>query len=279
MGLLPTEDPSTLESYRHISAQVDEGFDTPIRACADAVLARLGASPLPMPYFDALVALHDIFLQPCVPDFEYPRRDLPESVHFIGALPPVPAQASTPDIAADLQTDKRVVLVTQGTIANFDLGQLIAPTLTALADRDDVMVLATTGGRPIGDVPVIAPDNAVVREFLPFDRIMANVDVLVTNGGYGTVTHALSLGIPIVVAGLTEDKPEVSARVAWSGTGIDLRTDTATPQQIRSAVDRLLSDPAYKRRAVEIAGQFAQIDGVTEICRWLESAVEARKQR
>lgn len=38
-----------------------------------------------------------------------------------------------------------VVHVTQGTIANKDFGQLIAPTLRALAD-EDVLVVVSTGG-------------------------------------------------------------------------------------------------------------------------------------
>jgi len=171
-----------------------------------------------------------------------------------------------------------VILVTQGTIANADLGQLIGPTLTALADRDDVMILATTGGRAISEIPADIPANALVTTFLPFDQIMPNVDVLVTNGGYGTVTQALSLGIPLAVAGLTEYKPEVAARVAWCGAGIDMRIDKATPAQISDAVDALLSDPRYKSRAVEIGGEFARADGPSQLCEWLVSLVDVRAE-
>jgi hypothetical protein len=42
---------------------------------------------------------------------------------------------------------------------------------------------------------------------------------MVTNGGYGGVQQALANGVPLVVAGDSEDKPEVAARVRWSGTG------------------------------------------------------------
>jgi hypothetical protein len=48
--------------------------------------------------------------------------------------------------------------------------------------------------------------------------------VMVTNGGYGGVQMALSYGVPLVVAGASEDKPEVGARVAWSGAGLNLKT-------------------------------------------------------
>ena len=36
---------------------------------------------------------------------------------------------------------------------------------------------------------------------------------MLTNGGYGGVQYALAHGVPLVVAGDTEDKPEVAARV------------------------------------------------------------------
>jgi UDP:flavonoid glycosyltransferase YjiC (YdhE family) len=38
---------------------------------------------------------------------------------------------------------------------------------------------------------------------------------MVTNGGYGGVQMALSYGVPLVVAGASEDKPEVAP--VWRG--------------------------------------------------------------
>jgi UDP:flavonoid glycosyltransferase YjiC (YdhE family) len=53
----------------------------------------------------------------------------------------------------------------------------------------------------------------------------------------------------VIAAGLTEDKGFVSQRVAWSGTGINLKTSRPTELQIRSAVLEPLSDPSYRRKA------------------------------
>ena len=72
-------------------------------------------------------------------------------------------------------------------------------------------------------------------------------DVLVTNGGYGTVNQALSYGVPIVAAGETEDKPDVGARVAWSGAGIDLQTNRPVPESTQAAVRSVLDEPRYGR--------------------------------
>ena len=55
-----------------------------------------------------------------------------------------------------------MVLATQGTLANADFGELIEPTLAALADRDDLLVLATTGGRPAAALRGPIPANTRV---------------------------------------------------------------------------------------------------------------------
>jgi UDP:flavonoid glycosyltransferase YjiC (YdhE family) len=42
---------------------------------------------------------------------------------------------------------------------------------------------------------------------------LPDVDLLADFGSFGTVMLALSFGVPMVVAGEGEDKPEVGARV------------------------------------------------------------------
>lgn len=80
---------------------------------------------------------------------------------------------------------------------------------------------------------------------------------MITNGGYGGVQFALSHGVPLIVAGDSEDKPDVAARTAWSGAGINLKTGKPTPVAIRTAVDKILVTPSYTERARCLASEFA----------------------
>jgi UDP:flavonoid glycosyltransferase YjiC (YdhE family) len=201
----------------------------------------------------------DAYVQFTVPEFEYPRTDLPATVHFAGPLPAVTSTAGVPEWWPDLDGSRPVVHVTQGTIANSDFGQLVLPTITALAGSD-VLVVVTTGGRPVDALGITLPDNVRVAEYLPYDRLLPLVDVLVTNGGYGGVQQALAHGIPLVVAGQTEDKVEVSARVGWSGAGVNLRATNATPVQVSRAVERVLSEPAFRANAERIGAAMREAD-------------------
>jgi MGT family glycosyltransferase len=203
----------------------------------------------------------DAVVQFTVPAFEYSRSDLPETVHFAGPLPAQPSTAGLPEWWADLDGRRPVVHVTQGTVANADFGQLVLPTIEGLASSDHLVVVST-GGRPRTALPAQLPPNVRVAEYLPYDRLLPLVDVLVTNGGYGGVQQALAHGVPVVVAGQTEDKVEVSARVAWSGAGINLKTNRPTPAAVARAVERVGSDASYRTRAQALASAFATAPGL-----------------
>jgi hypothetical protein len=116
--------------------------------------------------------------------------------------------------------------VTRGAVANRDLGQLIEPVLRALADTD-ALVVATTGrdDAVLGDVPA----NARVAAFVPYSALLPRASALVTNGGYGASLQALAHGVPLVIAGQSEDKAEVAARLAWTGAALNLATDAPRP--------------------------------------------------
>lgn len=247
----------------------------PSHRAADRMLAALGLPSLPVFLLDC-GALADRVIVPTVPEFEYHRSDLPAHVRFVGAVSPLPTDDFMPPRWWDvLRGTRPVVHVTQGTIDNADLSRLIEPTIEALAD-EDVTVIVTTGGRPLDQIGVPLPVNAFAAEYLPHDVLLPMVDVMVTNGGYGAVQRALSDGVPLVVAGQTEDKPEVAARVEYFGAGINLRTGTPTAAEVRRAVRTMLDDGRYRRRARELEAAFARRDGLAEIAALLDEVIAAR---
>jgi UDP:flavonoid glycosyltransferase YjiC (YdhE family) len=106
-----------------------------------------------------------------------------------------------------------------------------------------------------------------VASYLPFEWILPKTDVFVTNGGYGSVNQAMSFGVPIVAAGLTEDKADVNARIAWSGVGINLASNKPTPRALGEAVRSVLANPTYRSHAIAMASEFAAIDTRAEVLR------------
>jgi MGT family glycosyltransferase len=276
-GLPPATTQAERDGYAAVYREHDEHLYQPVGDRLNRSLQTLGVGPLSMPMFDAVVELADTYLQLTVPGFEFPR-DFPRSVRFVGRPPIIPNQVALPPWAQDLDGSRKVVLVTQGTLANHNFGLLVGPTLAALANEPDLLVVATAGGRPIDAIPGPIPANARLAQYLPFEWILPKVDAFVTNGGYGSVNQAMSYGIPLVTAGLTEDKADVNARVAWSGVGIDLATNEPTPQALREAIRTVLDRPVYRRRASSMADEFAGIDTRAEILRIIGRLAHASKE-
>ena len=277
VGLPPATTKQQRDDYAAIYREHDRLIYQPVADRLNRTLKTIGVGPLSMTLFDSVVDLADAYLQLTVPSFEFPR-DIPRSVHFVGTPPIIPNQAPRPSWAHELDGSRKVVLVTQGTLANHNFGLLIGPMLAALANEPDLLVVATAGGRPIDAIPGPIPANARLACYLPFEWILPKVDVLVTNGGYGSVNQAMSFGIPLVTAGLTEDKADVNARVAWSGVGINLASNEPTPQALREAVRAVLDKPDYRRRATSMAAEFGAIDTRSEVLRIVSQLSQPSKQ-
>lgn len=227
------------------------------RFVREATGSELGA------YFMDWAVRADRYAQFTVAGFEYPRRDLPGNVDFVGPVARTPRRDRLPEWWGDLDGTRPVVHVSQGTIANEHPEELILPAVRALAEQD-VLVVVTTGGTPVSALGPL-PDNARAAEFIPYDLLMPEIDVFVTNGGYGGLNQAISHGVPMVVAGDTEDKVETTRRVEWSGTGVNLRTGRPGEEAIAEAVAHVLTRPAYRERARELQKEVAAAPGVAGI--------------
>jgi MGT family glycosyltransferase len=276
LGLPPATTAEQRAEYAAKAKEIDEALDGPVIHGVNQTLKTLCVGRISTPLFNSVIELADACMQLSVPSFEFPR-EMPASVHFVGTPPIIPGQVPLPPWADELDGSRRIVLVTQGTVANHNFNLLVAPTLAALADEPDVLVIVTAGGRPIDAIPGKIPSNARVASFLPFEWLLPYVSVLVTNGGYGSVNQALSFGIPLVTAGLTEDKADVNARVAWSGVGIDLATNEPTQEALHKAVRTVLDRPAYRLRALQMASEFASIGTRSKILGIIDQVVAGEK--
>lgn len=247
LGELPWLD----EPTRQLQREVQQRFD--------AALAEAGAPPLTAPFTDVMVTAPDAFLQLSCAGFEYERPELEGVIRYVGPLQP-PRLELTPPPWWERLDERPLVIVSQGTLANVDLGQLLLPAMQGLAG-DKLQLLLTTGGRDPALLGDAIPANAIVTDHVPFELALPRAAALVTNGGYGSVQSALAHGVPLVVAGTGEDKAEVATRVAWSGAGINLHSNEPTAAMVATAVRKVVREPRYRARARLLAEEMAALDG------------------
>ncbi|WP_201004101.1 nucleotide disphospho-sugar-binding domain-containing protein [Paenibacillus glycanilyticus] len=261
LGIPPSKSAVGRIRNKLLNGLVEKVMFADVQRHANKLLSTINVPKLPYFALTAPALASDLFLQGTSPSFEYPRSDLPSTVRFVGPyLPSRQTEFTLPSWWDDMK-NRTVVHVTQGTIANEDFHQLLIPTIQALAG-EDVLVVATTGGKPLVNVDIPLPDNVRLESFIPHHVLLPNVAAIVTNGGYGGVQQAIYYGVPIVTAGKTEDKPEVCARVEWSGVGINLKTDRPSKEKILHAVKQVLNQPQYKKKVSDLSREFQSMDAI-----------------
>jgi MGT family glycosyltransferase len=261
-GLPPDSSEEGRARNREAYAFVQGEALRPAQELFEEILTELGATEEPVPFFlDSTVLKADRFLQLAVEELSYERSDTPDHVAFVGTLPRILRAGELPAWWPEVESAEQVVVVTQGTIANRDFGDLIEPTLQALADLPGLVIAATGRAGEVRNVPA----NARIAQFVPFDDLLPHTDLLITNGGFGAVQQALRYGTPMVLAGQTEEKLENNVRVAATGAAINLATDRPAPADLRKAVDAVLGTAPYKDNARRLAAEYAKHDALAEI--------------
>jgi len=220
--------------------------------------------------FDLLVKKTDLLLQSGTPGFEYYRRDMNKNIRFIGPLLPYQSVKNQPQWFDErLNQYKKVVLVTQGTVEK-DINKILVPTLEAFKSTD-TLVVATTGGSGTAILKEKYPQaNLIIEDFIPFADVMPYSDVYVTNGGYGGVMQAIENRLPMVTAGVHEGKNEINARVSYFKYGVNLKTETPKPDQIRNAVNEITNNKIYQVNVEKLANEFSRYKPVDLFTKYVE---------
>ncbi|KAK5653771.1 hypothetical protein OQA88_7928 [Cercophora sp. LCS_1] len=280
-GLPPPTSEAEVAQYAEIRKQIEHGFYTKAQAAFNDIMKELGAAVDDGFCFDAPYLWPDRFLQMCPPSTQYPRSDAPKSFSYAGGLPKLPAdpKATPPERPSWWgeviynPSKKDIVFVCQGTVV-FDYATLVIPTMEALQDRPNTLVVVVLGERGATlDPSITVPENVRVADYIPFDDILPFVHVFVGNGGYGGVQHSIAQGTPLVVAGDTEDKTEMCAIAAWAGVAVNLRTGRPTVEALRAGIDEVLSSPKYKRACQKIQDEIKTFDPLRVVTAKIDEVV------
>jgi MGT family glycosyltransferase len=258
--------PRARNSFQRMRAdilrRVSDFMLTGVRREVDALRKSYGLAPLRFNVGD-FAARMPPYLVPSSPEFDYQRDDLPPSVHYVGPCLWKGGDISTlPDWVMRVPKDQPWIYASEGTL------HLEPRMLRAVAEglaNQPVQVIITTGRHRDPDSLDLGPrplaPNIHVHQWVPQNALLPYLSGVITVGGPSTMMAAFELGIPIVIVPYTWDHPESAWRVAESGAGIRLSNRECTPERMRRAVERILSEPSFRENAQRLAASFARYGG------------------
>jgi MGT family glycosyltransferase len=194
----------------------------------NALRAHAGLEPLASP-LEHQLRPNRLFVLSGDP-LEYPRVDTPAHVRFVGAQiwdPPV-------DVPQWLREDGDPwVLVTCSTDYQGDEA-LAAAAIEALRDEPVRVIVTLADAHGVGELP--EAKNARIERFVPHGPVLERAAAVICHSGMGIVQKAIAARVPIVAVPFGRDQPEVSRRVAESGTGVLLKRKDLSAVRLKSAV-------------------------------------------
>lgn len=173
-------------------------------------------------------------------------KTLPEHWYFSGPLFAHLKQSIPEDVQkALLSTSKPKIYFAMGSSANH---QVLIKALQAFEGLD-VLVVAPIKShlRPSDNVP----DNVMVTDWLPALEVMNYVDLAVTHGGQGTVQTTVISGKPFLGIGMQPEQELNIFGFVKFGNALQLSKNKVSKKQITNAIQQLIVDESFKRKALE----------------------------
>jgi len=243
------------------------------RRAASKLRQTYGLSPLHTSVVDFSGQM-PLYLVPSSPEFDYNRRDLPSSVHYVGpCFWTKPLNQPPPPWLAQLPRDCPLIYVTEGTL--HDQPRVLRAAARGLANRRMNVVMTTGMHRdPVElGLDTMAP-NIRVERWVPFGDLLPRVDVVVTTGGPNTVLATLQAGVPLVIVPFDWDHPENAWHVEEAGAGLRLAPQDCAPERLCETVERVLNEPSFRENAQRLAETLARQGGPARAAELLEGLVD-----
>ena len=116
---------------------------------------------------------------------------------------------------------------------------------------------------------VSLPNNVIVTDWLPAQKVNALANISVIHGGIGTVMTAALAGKPVVGVGMQAEQNANLDCLVRKGFAVRIAKRKADASHILTAVEQLLSDETVKQKARAFSAVVAQWDGPTRAAHFL----------
>ena len=108
---------------------------------------------------------------------------------------------------------------------------------------------------------VTLPDNMIAVDYVAYDSLMPRASVVVHHGGVGTTSHGLLAGVPTLIVPFAFDQSDNADHARRLGVSRTVYRNKYRAPRVAKELHKLLSDPLYAQRAIEVSRQLKLENG------------------
>ena len=170
-----------------------------------------------------------------------------------------------PRLEAFLAAGPAPVVFTLGSAAVLAAGNFYEESAAA-AVRLGVRAVLLIGGDPRNRPAQDLPDSICVEEYAPYSALFSRAAMVVHQGGVGTVAQCLRAGKPMLIMPYSHDQPDNARRMRRLGVARVMERSLYTAARVAAALRAMLADGLLAARALEVAAQIKDEEGVSLAC-------------
>jgi UDP:flavonoid glycosyltransferase YjiC (YdhE family) len=210
-----------------------------------------------------------LYLVPFPRSFRAGQAALPATAREVRPQAP-PGAGAAPSW---LESVSDAVYVTLGTV--FNDPRALAGIVEAVSAIGRPVIATTGAGVDLSPFhEVLARGTAApvhVAQYLAQDLVLPRCSAVVSHAGSGTFLGAARHGLPQVLIPRGADQQFNARAGAEAGVGLALGPAAREGGHVREAVERVLADPAFRRRSREISAEIAAMPTLDELLSEVEA--------
>lgn len=182
-----------------------------------------------------------------------PLLNQPNSYHFVGPITWEP-QIALPAWYDKISSSRPVLYFTMGSTGNT---KIFDAAIEQYANSEFQCIITTAGMYDRKNFP----SNFFVTDFAPGSALVKKADIVICQGGNGTIYQALQGGVPIVGIPTMHDQEFNMQRIEELGLGITLSEIKFKPSDLSDGIDLILKNSNYRTRALQMKLELQEFKG------------------
>ncbi|WP_068621299.1 macrolide family glycosyltransferase [Paenibacillus tuaregi] len=239
-GALSEAVESIQDKYQNLTAKVKESYGIEIYSPYEVFC---NPAPLNLVY--------------TIKDFQPDGAVFDQSYKFVG--PSISSRLTQNSFDFSAIKGTSLIYISLGTVFNqaVDFYNLC---FEALGNTEHTVVMSIGNHVQISDLGEV-PNNFIVKNYVPQTHVLQHAKLFVTHGGMNSTHEGLYNGVPLIVLPQSADQPMIAGQVARIGAGLTLQMHSLTANELRGAVDHVLSHSSFKQAAAKMRESLQQSGG------------------
>lgn len=218
--------------------------------------------------YDVYLSLGDVFINKEGLNIVYTSKHMAPDIHhsektykFVG--PSLFFKNEKNDFPFDKLAGKKVVYISLGTLLS-DEYSFFKNCIKAFSNKEYYIVISIGFETDLAEFGNL-PDNFIIRQSVPQQKLLEHVDIFITHAGMNSVNEAICNGVPMLLLPHTIEQKMIARQVKDLGMSIVMSIKNLTFKSLYENTKRLISLSEYKKQALKYRSIFEEEEKTSHI--------------